>query len=509
MIRDLSVRLKISGIITLVVVAILAFQVLYFPARQIELLTAAVELKALGLGRLLATDVRAGLEFDDKEGVRQTLASAAQDPDVLYALVFSEKGDVFASFDPKGLAAGVRAAPTLQATSEHIRDEVRASFPVESKAGTRGTLVISLGTERVARDGAHIRMATFMLGGGILVAGLIVALLAGTLIGRRLSDLTRIAESVATGDLKVVVPTDPSRDEIGRLGASFRAMVGSLRGLESHVRDVAAGNLSRTTEQQGDLALAFNSMIVAQRELVRQIAETAVQLNTAAGQFLANAKQQERGATEQSSAVEETRRTIEGLRSSADQIATSASAVYENAERAQQNSALVSERIAALSQHTQRIAEILEVIKGIANKSDLLALNAALEGTKAGEAGRGFSLVATQMQRLAESVMRSVADIKDLTGNVTEATQATVLATELSQKLAADTTRSARAIGTMSTTQQHGSEQATTAMQDVADVATQTAQGSKEIVASASDLITLSTRLQGLVGRFRVDGTGG
>ncbi len=507
MIRDLSVRLKVSGIIGLVVVAIVAFQLSYFPARQIALLISAVELKAMAVGRLVAAEVRTGLEFDDKDTVRDVLAGAGQDPDVLYAVLFKDNGDVFARYDPKSLASDVKpdGSATDGPRSDRVGAEVRVTMPVVSKAGTRGALVLGLSTARVESEGAQIRNTTFLLGGVILIAGLLVALLAGTFIARRLTELTAVAARVATGDLRVTVPDDKSGDEIGQLTGSFRGMVSALRTLETHVREVAAGNLSRTTEQSGDLAIAFDQMIVAQREMVKQIADTAVQLNAAAGQFLANAKQQERGATEQSSAVEETRRTIEGLRGSSDQIATSAQEVLENAERAQQNSAVVSERIAALSQHTHRISEILEVIKGIANKSDLLALNAALEGTKAGEAGRGFSLVATQMQRLAESVMRSVSDIKDLTGNVTEATQATVLATELSTRLAADTTRSARQIGLLSTTQQQGSEQATTAMHDVAHVATQTASGSKEIVASASDLITLSTRLQGLVGRFNVE----
>jgi len=71
--------------------------------------------------------------------------------------------------------------------------------------------------------------------------------------------------------------------------------------------------------------------------------------------------------------------------------------VRRHAEDNREHHRQVDENLALLVSHTQRIGEALDVIKDIANKTDLLALNAALEGTKAGEAGRGFSIVATQM----------------------------------------------------------------------------------------------------------------
>jgi methyl-accepting chemotaxis protein len=169
----------------------------------------------------------------------------------------------------------------------------------------------------------------------------------------------------------------------------------------------------------------------------------------------------------------------------------------------------VASRIAALSKHAQRIQEILEIIKDIANKSDLLALNAALEGTKAGEVGRGFSLVATQMQKLAENVMGSVSDIKELTATISEATQSSVMATEESTKLASDTTRSAQQIMTVIQQQQSGTEQVTRAMDDVALIAGQSVAGSKQVVRSTEELLRLSTELQNQVSRFVIEGVAG
>lgn len=150
-------------------------------------------------------------------------------------------------------------------------------------------------------------------------------------------------------------------------------------------------------------------------------------------------------------------------------VTSVAQSMLENAESTQRNNQIITERIGELVSRSQRIAEILEVIKDIANKSELLALNAALEGTKAGEAGRGFSLVANQMQRLAENVMGSVRDIKQLTVAIREATNASVLATEEGTKLTADTTRSAREIAHIVHEQQGGSVQSLAALADQLD----------------------------------------
>lgn len=507
--QNLQVRFKVFGAILFVVVAIVLFQLVYFPERQIALLTDAHDGKALSIARIVSQEVRAGLEFGDRDAVGETLSGVGADPDVVMAALYDAQGNVFAAYDPNGSARAVKPESVEVARTQQHPGVLRAVAPVVSVAGTRGTLVIDLATRRIEEEAAAIQRATIEIAGGLLIAGFIVAFLLGTLIGRRLESLAKIAERVALGDLTEAPPEDESEDEIGRLTSSFHTMVTSLRSLQSYVQGVAAGDLSRTTDMPGDLAAALNQMVAAQREMVKEIADTSVQLNAAASEFLANAQQQERGATEQASAVEETRRAMTALAQSANQIASAAQDVLGNAERSQQNSQLVAERIAELSAQTDRITEVLEVIKGIANKSDLLALNAALEGTKAGEAGRGFSLVASQMQRLAENVMRSVSDIKELTGAVMEATQGTVLATELSTKLTDDTTRSARQIALISQQQQSGAQQATGAMDDVSQVAMQTAAGSKEIVASASDLIELSRRMQGLIGTFRTRGEHG
>jgi methyl-accepting chemotaxis protein len=313
----------------------------------------------------------------------------------------------------------------------------------------------------------------------------------------RLQELLSMARSLAQGKLKIKLPAQ------GELAEAFGQMIAMLEEMSTKAKEITEGNLNVEFPSQGELAQTFGEMLDSLRHMATQFSETARQVSLSSAQILAASRQQEQGATEQSSAVKETQRTMETLLQSARKIATTSQGVLENAELTHSNNRLIAERINQLSSHMQRITETLEVIKGVANKSDLLALNASLEGPRAGEAGRGFSLVATQMQRLAENVMKSVADIKSLTADIRETTTATVMAIEVGAKLASSTTQSAREITLVTQQQQSGTEQVFQAMNEIADIAHQTLQGSQQATAVTEQLTRLADRLQQRVDTFR------
>lgn len=498
----LSVRAKISLVIGASVMLVVAFQMVYFPRRMKGQAEEALRHKADSMAEMIAHNVAAGLEFDDPVAANRVLAGASRDRDFLYAAVFTSRGGLFASHK---LPAEKRHFPgAVHRLTLHVGrwDRFDVLAPIKGRGGGDGALLLGVSRKAVNREIAANRTTTILIGLVILLGGFAVAWLFGRSLGRRLQVIESVARQVASGNLVLPKLLDPGRDEISALAGSFERMVGGFRRLEQHVNRVARGDLSTPIAMEGDLAAAFNQMIANQRELVEQISRTSAQVSSVAAEFLATAQQQQRGAVEQSSAVEQNRRTMETLARSGMQTADTTQGVLRNAEQTQGNTQVVAQRITALSVHTQRIGEILEVIREIANKSDLLALNAALEGTKAGEAGRGFSLVANQMQRLAENVMGSVRDIKDLMSTIGEATQATVLATEETQKLAADTTRSARQIALSIQQQQAGTEQVLRALDGVSQIAGESATATEQIVRSARELADLSEKLTELVGRF-------
>ena len=158
----------------------------------------------------------------------------------------------------------------------------------------------------------------------------------------------------------------------------------------------------------------------------------------------------------------------------------------------------------ALRRHVDDINGLLESIKEVANKSEVLALNASLEGVKAGEAGRGFSLVAGEMQRLAENTMQTVQGARGLTDDIGQSTKMTVAAINEATKLAEETTQAAREISL--TTQQQGSSarQIVEAMQDVAAVTNEFATVSAQSAKAIDELESLAKRLQEVAHRFQL-----
>lgn len=461
-------------------------------------LNQALDLKAQTMGETATLSLSAALDFDDRQGAKEVLEAVARDPDVAFVALYDENGMPFAKAGPRDVPPMLSRRTTVLT---HLEGLTYLERPVDAESG-QGRFQLGLVPTTLQASRAENRLWTIAIGGVVLVLGFAVSVWLSSLFAAPLSEMAQIAEGVAAGKLNIQAPLAESDDELGQLARSFAQMLATLRSLEHHVARVASGDLTRPTAADGDLAAALNRMLANQRELVARIAETSSEIRMGSSQILAGALQLEQTATEQAAVVEQTTRTMDSLLGSAQQISSASTAVLDNAERANANSQLIAERITELAQHTQRIAAFLEVIRDIANKTDLLALNAALEGTRAGEAGRGFSLVASQMQRLTVNVMDQVEDIKALTADIREATSAAVLATEDATKRALATEQSARQINLIIQQQRSGTEQASTSMNEISDAIRQSVQSSSQSARAATQLNELSEQLEELVQRF-------
>jgi methyl-accepting chemotaxis protein len=202
----------------------------------------------------------------------------------------------------------------------------------------------------------------------------------------------------------------------------------------------------------------------------------------------------------QVSAIDETRGTMEVMLASAQQIAESSSVVLGNAERTVTGNRDVAHRVEELNNRAERVAELLAAIMQVADRTDLLALNAALEGTKAGEAGRGFTLVAAEMRRLAESVMESVAGIRRLMNDMRAASHSAVAAGQEGIALSEETTRSARDIAQVTQQQRKATEQVGRSMDNMAATVAQAMTSTQQTAVTAQDLVSAALRLDRLVG---------
>lgn len=292
----------------------------------------------------------------------------------------------------------------------------------------------------------------------------------------------------------------------GELGDTFHNMVQYLRAIAQRATGISHGDLTHAAQGDGELANAFNQMVGWLRGLVEQISATALHISTAAEQILAVLREQESAANHQAASVEETQRTMESLLASAKKIAENAQHVFKSAEKTQGSNRSVAERISELKLHTARISEILEGIKRIADRSDLLALNASLEGMRAGEAGKGFTLVAAEMRRLAENIKGSVGDIKTLVTDIGESSAATAQATDEGTRMSENTTDNALKITLITQQQKSGTEQVTQSMDDLSELINQGVAGTRQVTIAAVELVDLAESLRELVDQFQLAG---
>jgi methyl-accepting chemotaxis protein len=311
--------------------------------------------------------------------------------------------------------------------------------------------------------------------------------------------------------------------------------------------DLAQWNTSTEDPQLGPLLEGFGKVIETLRTFVREINEAALRLSSSANQVLAASTQHETSSTEQAAAIHETTATMEELKHASAQIAENAGSVARVAEETlgaaragrgaigefiqamqqiRSDGVAVADSITKLSKRVERIGTVVEVIDEIADRSDLLALNAALEGSRAGEAGKGFSIVAAEMRRLAENVMESTKEIKNLITEIREATaaagsaaDASKEATESGEKLGAvaaqavegilagvqETSDAARVINLATQQQRTATEQVVASMAEIEDVTRQTTQASKQATGAAAELTQLAGRLAELIKRFKAD----
>ena len=151
-------------------------------------------------------------------------------------------------------------------------------------------------------------------------------------------------------------------------------------------------------------------------------------------------------------------------------ISESVRVVYHNAERTMEHMRLIADRVSGLVAHNRKLAGVLDFVTEIADRSDRLSLNASLEGTRAGEAGRGFTLVAAEMRRLTENVTDSIKDIKRLVADGRGIAEAILLATEEGINLGAETSESAKQFTFIAHHEQAATEQVGGSLDEVLDL---------------------------------------
>lgn len=314
---------------------------------------------------------------------------------------------------------------------------------------------------------------------GTLVVVMVVscAWLAASVLGAPLAKLAKETERLATGDYgkpRFV----PGEFETWAAAAGIALLENDLAQTTGRLAD-AASNIVQST---GELSQGRTEHLAAADEQSAALAATTAtteELARSARQIALNAQRVSELAT--------------GTLAAAQAGTSSAGAFTGAMQQVRAGNQAIADSVVRLNKRVQQVGRIVEFINGIADKSDLLALNAELEGNKAGEVGRGFSLVAAEMRRLAESVMQSTAEIGRLIEEIRDATNAAVMATEAGVKAtdagAALATRVGEGLGRILEFANLSAD----AMQSISLATGQQQAGTDQLVASMADIFT-STR---------------
>lgn len=314
---------------------------------------------------------------------------------------------------------------------------------------------------------------------------------------------------------------------------------------------VAGGEVtaSQSYGGPGEVLLATSAFAKLKALLLRalvQLDRASAVVGESGGRLRQAGRKLETTAAAQAAALDQTSATTEELAHSARQIASSASAVQDLAtktleaavagqevakdfaasvERMRQDNQSIIGAVERLERRVQQIGRIVEVINAVADRSDLLALSAELEGSRAGDVGRGFTLVASEMRRLAENVLESTAEVEGVISEIRQATeqtaQATVRASTLAEggarsaddvtralarvaELAARTTEALRGISLATQQQQSGTTQLAEVMGEILAVTQQRLDATQAARRSTERLDTLAQQLRATLGTFRV-----
>lgn len=359
------------------------------------------------------------------------------------------------------------------------------------------------------RDIRALLLRIVLIGIILLSAGIIIALLFSKMITKPIVQLTTAASTLAKGNLaeKIDVKAD---GEIGKLAHSFSMM-----------RDTIKAQLEEIMEGVNVLSSSSSEIMAMISQLASSSSETATSIN------------------ETTTTIEEVKQTVEVSNQRANEVVDSGKKLsmvsmqgkksvedtIEGMNKIKQQMEKIADIVIQLSDKSATIGEIASNVNDLAEQSNLLAVNASIEAAKAGDHGRGFSVVAQEIKNLAQRSKESTVQIRNILGDIQKEISSAVLATENGSKaidsgmeltssakevistLAASVEQSSQAniqIAASNQQQLVGMDQITTAMENIREASTQATEGTKQAEESVGELKKLGEKLLAVLDNYRL-----
>jgi len=425
-------------------------------------------------------------------------------------------GVVFGSSQQAALSALESALGAYRSAVQNYKAANANIVSARAEMTTQGADIVTISDklydiqlERRDAESAQARSLQLISTLLALLVGIIAALVITRQITRPIQETLAVVERIASGDLSHNIQVT-RRDELGVLQQGIQRMGTTLRELISGIRDGvtqianAAEELSAVTEQT-------SAGVNSQKIETDQVATAMHEMTATVQEVARNAEQASRAAAD-----------ADGQARAGDKVVAEAIAQIERlaAEVARSTDAMTH-----LQQESNKIGSVMDVIKAVAEQTNLLALNAAIEAARAGEAGRGFAVVADEVRGLAQRTQKSTEEIEGLVAGLQNGTQqvAAVMnnsrsltdsSVELTRKAGVSLENITRTVSNIQSMNQQiaaaAEEQSAVAEEisrsiiNVRDVSEQTATASDETAKSSVELARLGSQLQQMVSHFRV-----
>jgi twitching motility protein PilJ len=412
-------------------------------------------------------------------------------------------------------------------------------------------------------------MALLAAGALAAVAALVLLFTLPNRVIRPTAALVEFSERLAAGDLKAKMSVT-SDDEFGEIAENLNrsasrgskafgnqeaqdSLQRSITDLLNLINQATRGDLARrgtvTKDALGNVVESVNSMLDRFATVIESVRRAAVDVSTNASRILSSTDEMNTGATRQDQEITNTSSAVEELTVSMKQVSNNAEASAEAARRAldaaeQGNRAVrdslegmqrirssvqaSARKIKSLGDRSLEISDIISVINDITEQTNLLALNAAIEAARAGEAGRGFAVVADEVRKLAEHSRSATKDIAALIKAIqAETNEAVVVMEEGTKEVEAGTGLADQAgkaleaissvvrqsaelvqeISLASKQQVRGTEGVANAMQNISAITRQTSQSARQAAGTVGNLVKLSEQLVEALSQFRSQAT--
>jgi len=443
----------------------------------------------------------------DKSGLEQNITAFAEENEIISIIIKDTENNIIAKIEKD------KREKLIQKTVDIIHDSEKI-----------GSAEITF-TDFFIKQNAGI-MTIKLIGMGILLF-IIIALflvLITNYITAPITNLIKTASKIADGDMELLADVNKSRSkEIASLATAFNSMTTQLK------------NKAEGFKKNNDI---LTEIIVGVRELIVKLNSSSKEIEAAAQEQTSASNEHASGITEVTATLEELTITAKQITKNVGELVLSSEEVIKLLQESEKQllltvnhleevgkiSANNTSEIGELGKRSTIINEMVEIIKEVANKTNILSINASIEASRSGEAGTGFSVVAAEIRELSKETINSAKNAEKAAKEIQDFLNSIIISSESESNKVIESGKVVKSINEkienivakinnnysftqkidISIKQQEtGSRQAADTMKQLAEIARQSAETARQTLNAVKDIVNFSTELDEIVKKFK------